>query len=238
MHVTLRNKKNIGLICFMFISSSYFWLLCRTKTAWWSKNENVSNRPKQSKKYVRSDVVTQKIQCKSVFTVHLLILKMFQTDFGCTMNICPNFFYHSGQCQEHKSPMTQLFGIFFGQTLLFSLSTFFLGLPNNANASKEWKFATELVIIGEHIIFSVWSNHLQNKRLQWKNKWTLWLWGSKCKEPKENYWQCHKINKMQICVLTGRRFEETFENTQCRKVKQMQPMQLCIFSCRQFEDAF
>ena len=49
--------------------------------------------------------------------------------------------------------MTQLFGIFFGQTLLFSLSTFFLGLPNNANASKKWKFATELVIIGEHIIF-------------------------------------------------------------------------------------
>ena len=134
VHVTLRNKKNIGLICFMFISSSYFWLLCRTKTAWWSKNENVSNRLKQSKKYVRSDVVTQKIQCKSVFTVHLLILKMFQTDFGCTMNICPNFFCHSGQCQQHKSPMTQLFGIFFGQTLLFSLSPFLLGLPNNANA--------------------------------------------------------------------------------------------------------
>ena len=30
MHVTLRNKKNIGLICFMLISSSYFGLLSRT----------------------------------------------------------------------------------------------------------------------------------------------------------------------------------------------------------------
>ena len=130
--------------------------------------ENVSNRPKQSKKYVRSDVVTQKIQCKSVLTVYLLILQMFQTDFGCTMNICPNFFATVG------SPMTQLFGIFFGQTLLFSLSTFFLGLPNNANASKKWKFATELVIIGEHIIFfSMKQPFGQNKRLQWKNKWTI-----------------------------------------------------------------
>ena len=138
MHVTLRNKKNIGLICFMFISSSYFLLLCRTKTAWWSKNEKMFQiGQNQSKKYVRSDVVTQKIQYKGVLTVYLLISKMFQTDFGCTMNICPNFFCHSGQCQQHKSPMTQLFGIFFGQTLLFSLSTFFLGLPSNANASKK-----------------------------------------------------------------------------------------------------
>ena len=159
------------------------------------KWENVSNWPKQSKKYVRSDVVTQKIQCKSVFTVHLLILKMFQTDFGCTMNICPNFFCHSGQCQQHKSPMTQLFGIFFGQTLLFSLSTFFLGLPNNANASKKWKFATELVIIGEHIIFfSLKQPFGHNKRLHWKNKWTIMT--LEAEEPEENYWQCHKINQM------------------------------------------
>ena len=127
----------VPLIVQLIISSSYFLLLCRTKTAWWSKNENVSNRLKQSKKYVRSDVVTQKIQYKGVLTVYLLILKMFQTDFCCTMNICPNFFCHSGQRQQHKSPMTQLFGIFFGQTLLFSLSTFFLGLPSNANASKK-----------------------------------------------------------------------------------------------------
>ena len=91
VHVTLRNKKNIGLICFMFISSSYFLLLCRTKTAWGSKNEKIFQiGQNQSKKYVGSDVVTQKIQYKGVLTVYLLILQMFQTDFGCTMNICPN----------------------------------------------------------------------------------------------------------------------------------------------------
>ena len=39
MHVTLRNKKNIGLICFMLVSSSYFGLLCRTITLLWQKNK-------------------------------------------------------------------------------------------------------------------------------------------------------------------------------------------------------
>ena len=38
MHVTLRNKKNIGLICFMLVSSSYFGLLCRTTTLLGQKN--------------------------------------------------------------------------------------------------------------------------------------------------------------------------------------------------------
>ena len=38
MHVTLRNKKNIGLICFMLVSSSYFGLLCRTITLLGQKN--------------------------------------------------------------------------------------------------------------------------------------------------------------------------------------------------------
>ena len=37
MLVTLRNKKNIGLLYFMFVSSSYFWLLYRTTTTWWPK---------------------------------------------------------------------------------------------------------------------------------------------------------------------------------------------------------
>ena len=77
------------------------------------------------------------------------------------------FFCHSGQPQQYKSPMTQLFGIFFGQTLLFSLSTFFLGLPNNAYASKKWKFATELLKIGDQkwIRFdSVRCNHLDTTR--------------------------------------------------------------------------
>ena len=32
-----------------------------------------------------------------------------------------------------------------------------------------------------------------------------------------------------------RQFKETFENTQWRKVKHMQPVLLCIISCRQFK---
>ena len=47
-----------------------------------------------------------------------------------------------------------------------------------------------------------------------------------------------KVKKMQpmlLCLFSGRRFEETFENTQWRKVKQMRPMWLCIFSGSQFE---
>ena len=49
------------------------------------------------------------------------------------------------------------------------------------------------------------------------------------KNLKKNNWQCHKVNKssfeaykmqpMWICILTGRQFEETFENTQWRKSK-------------------
>ena len=41
---------------------------------------------------------------------------------------------------------------------------------------------------------------------------------------------------MWLCILSSRSFEETHENAQWRKVKQMQPMWLCIFSGRQFED--
>ena len=131
VHVTLRNKKNIGLICFMFISSSYFLLLCRTKTAWWSKNEKMFQiGQNQSKKYVRSDVVTQKIQYKGVLTVYLLILKMFQTDFCCTMkmNICPNFFAIVGSVNNIK--------VLWPNYLVFSLvKLFFLASPLSFLAS-------------------------------------------------------------------------------------------------------
>ena len=43
---------------------------------------------------------------------------------------------------------------------------------------------------------------------------------------------------MWLCILKGRRFEETYENPQWRKVKQMQPMRLCILSGKQFKEAF
>ena len=43
---------------------------------------------------------------------------------------------------------------------------------------------------------------------------------------------------MRLCILWGKQIDETFENTQRRKVKQMQPMWLCILSGRQLEDTF
>ena len=51
--------------------------------------------------------------------------------------------------------------------------------------------------------------------------------------------QWGKVKQMQamwLSILSGRPFEEPHENAQWRKVKQMQPMCLCIFSGRQFKD--
>ena len=41
---------------------------------------------------------------------------------------------------------------------------------------------------------------------------------------------------MWLCLFSGRRFEDTCENAQWRKVKQMQPMRLCILKGRQVEE--
>ena len=41
---------------------------------------------------------------------------------------------------------------------------------------------------------------------------------------------------MWFNILSGKQFEGTFENTQWRKTKQMQPMQLCILWGRQIEE--
>ena len=41
-----------------------------------------------------------------------------------------------------------------------------------------------------------------------------------------------------LCILSGRRFEDTFENTQWRKVKQMQTMWLRLFSGKHFDGSF
>ena len=53
--------------------------------------------------------------------------------------------------------------------------------------------------------------------------------------------QWGKTKQMQpvwLCIYSGKLFEVTFENAQWRKAKQMQPVWLCIFSCRPFEDTF
>ena len=41
-----------------------------------------------------------------------------------------------------------------------------------------------------------------------------------------------------LCILRCKQFEDTFENAQWGKVKQMQPMWLCIFLCSWFEKTF
>ena len=51
--------------------------------------------------------------------------------------------------------------------------------------------------------------------------------------------QWGKVKQMQpmlLCILKGRPFEETHDNTHWRKVEQMQPMWLCFLSGKQFED--
>ena len=43
---------------------------------------------------------------------------------------------------------------------------------------------------------------------------------------------------MSLCISSCRYFENTFENTQWRKVQQMQPVWLCILLSKRFEDTF
>ena len=53
--------------------------------------------------------------------------------------------------------------------------------------------------------------------------------------------QWRKIKQMQpmwLCTLTGRPFEETFENAQQKEIEQMQPMWFCILTGRPFKDTF
>ena len=47
----------------------------------------------------------------------------------------------------------------------------------------------------------------------------------------------HK-DQYKYTILTGKQFEEPFENAQWRKVKQMQPMWVRLFSGKQFDEAF
>ena len=41
-----------------------------------------------------------------------------------------------------------------------------------------------------------------------------------------------------LCISLRKRFEDTFENAQWRKVKQMQPVRLCFLSDKQFKEAY
>ena len=66
-------------------------------------------------------------------------------------------------------------------------------------------------------------NFTQFEAVVWARHNTHWKW----KNPEERDWRCREVQQMQpmwLCILLCRQFEDTFENTQWRKVKQMQPM--------------
>ena len=71
-----------------------------------------------------------------------------------------------------------------------------------------------------------------NKNGGWKHS-TFWVDRKPCQW--RIFKECdkerprHNIKQVQwLCILSGRHFEDTFEETQRRKAKQMQPMRLCI----------
>ena len=43
---------------------------------------------------------------------------------------------------------------------------------------------------------------------------------------------------MRICIISGKQSSDTFESTQWRKVKQVQPVWLCVLLCWRFEETF
>ena len=70
--------------------------------------------------------------------------------------------------------------------------------------------------------------------------WLCMLWSKRIEDTFENT-QWRKVKQMQpmrLCIFSGKPFEDTFENAQWRKVKQMQLMWLCLFSDRPFEETF
>ena len=70
--------------------------------------------------------------------------------------------------------------------------------------------------------------------------WLCILSGRQFEETFENT-QWRKNQEVQpawICLFWSKQLEETFEDTQWRKVKQMQPKWLCIFSGSQFEGPY
>ena len=74
-------------------------------------------------------------------------------------------------------------------------------------------------VIQNLTLASVWSR---------KHVWNCWTRWRKSKQ----------MQPMRLCLLSGRWFEETFEEAQRRKVKQVQSMWLCIRLCKCFEGPF
>ena len=129
VHVTLRNKKNIGLICFMFISSSYFWLLCRTKTAWWSKNEKMFQIGQNNLKNMSEVMLSHRRSNVRVYWQYICwFYKCFRQILAVQWTFAPIFFATVGSVNSIK--------VLWPNYLVFSLvKLFFLASPLSFLAS-------------------------------------------------------------------------------------------------------
>ena len=85
----------------------------------------------------------------------------------------------------------------------------------------------------------IWKHTLEKNQTNATNV-TCILSSKQFKDTSENT-QWRKVQQMQsmwLCILAGMPFEDAFEKTQWRKIIQLQPMWLCILYGRPFEEAF
>ena len=121
VHVTLRNKNNIGLPWFTPISSSDFWLLCRCLMV--EKGDIVTNCPKQS------ETVSKMMSShrRSLVRVYWEYFCWFQKCFRHVLFVQWTFdpiFCHRGYVQQYNTLMPQPFGIFLTSPSSFSFLAF------------------------------------------------------------------------------------------------------------------
>ena len=112
----------------MSISSSDFGLLCRTNTAWWSKKEILfpiaQNNLKLCQKWCRHTEDPWLEYIESIFVDFKNVSDRF-----CLYNEHLTPFFATGGTFNSIILLWPNYLVFFGQNLLFSLSTSFLGLP-------------------------------------------------------------------------------------------------------------
>ena len=91
MHVPLRNKKNIGLICFMLVSSSYFGLLCRTITLLGQKNLIIKSSCVNQIYYFWAIENILEFTCVTLYVPYICIVCVYVTYVTYVMdNFIPN----------------------------------------------------------------------------------------------------------------------------------------------------
>ena len=80
--------------------------------------------------------------------------------------------------------------------------------PTNRSNMEKWKF----IIIYQKSI----ADFIQFEATIWQS--TTHIGNG------TNSWKLKQMQPMRLCLFLGKQFEDTFENTQWRKAKQMQPM--------------